>query len=229
MSHYGLGAHETRSNTEVELIETNCHGLEKNVKPTKIDWTNTIPFKLDFGPDFDAPTYGKYGGPQISGPGLPIDKLDALFMAHDQEIIAAIINDGQLEPSELVQPHANLINGILGLEEAPTGRLMVDEIGGEPQGDAEATLYSGFTILALTADLVQYGLLDELETALDPQDPMVFDDVPAALEEAGEYVAKALSSGKPLKEAFDLFDKAYDELLDRQDALTSTSDWGFIA
>jgi hypothetical protein len=206
------------------------------MKPTKIDWTNTIPFKLDFGPDFDAdtkgiinaPTYGKYGGPQISGPGLPIDKLDALFMAHDQAIIPAFSN-GQLDPSLLVKPHANLINGILGLEEAPTGRLMVDFTGASPQGDAEATVYGGFTILALTADLVQYGLLDELEAALDPQDPMVFDDVPAALEEAGEYVAKAHSSGKPLKEAFDLFDKAYDELLDRQDALTSTSDWDFIS
>ena len=50
---------------------------------------------------------------------------------------------------------------------------MVENITETPlTGDAEATIYAGMTIFALTAELAQRGLLGQLETALDPSDPV---------------------------------------------------------
>ena len=131
-----------------------------------MDWNHTIAFNPHFGPNpgdggkggIKIPGYGQYGGPQISGPGDPVDALDTLFKTHDKAIEDAM-KDGQLLPAELVIPHATLINGIVGLEETQDGLLVVEKIARTPPtGDAEATIYGGMTIFALAAELAQQGL-----------------------------------------------------------------------
>jgi len=209
------------------------------VKFQKIGWDSIFKFDLDFGPGFDDdtkgeikfPTYGNHGGPQQFNPAAPpIDKLDALFAGHDLKL-APFINpeDGSIDPSNLVQPHAALFNSIFGLAEAPNGQLIVDDFAQNPKGDAEATLYASLTIYGLTAQLVQSDLIEEFEAALDPRDPLVFDDVPKALEQAEECAKKGNPSGKELKGYLDMFDDAFDQFLDKGHKLTSTAGWDDIA
>jgi hypothetical protein len=116
----------------------------------KIDW-DSDPF----------PSYGYFGGPQISGQGgAPVDSLDELFQAHDAEILAASQGAGGLTPQELVQAHANLIGGITDLPETSEGLLQVETPTGETIADPEATLYAGSAIFVLTAQVAQFGLDD---------------------------------------------------------------------
>jgi len=203
-----------------------------------IHWDNTITFNPNFGPNLgeDArggikiPAYGNYGGPTISGHDFkdkPVDDLDALFKAHDLAIKEAA--EGGLDPSELVQPHANLINGIISLNETPDALLVVHDGAG---GDAEATLYGGMTIFALTAELAQHGLLGALEDALDPSTPAVFDNVPAALRDAARYMERGLeevpAEGRGLNGALHLFEKNFVELLGTPDPSHSSGASDFL-
>ena len=70
------------------------------------------------------------------------------------------------------------------------------------------------TIFALTAELAQGGLLASLRPALDPSDPVEFDDVPRALQDAQRYMERGLeeapTAGKGLNGAFQLFEKEFD-------------------
>jgi hypothetical protein len=103
------------------------------------------------------PTYGNFGGQQISGQdGAPVDSLDELFQSHDAEILAASQDAGGLTPQELVQAHANLIGAITDLPETE-GLLWVETATGETIADPEATLYAGFTALALSAQIASFG------------------------------------------------------------------------
>jgi hypothetical protein len=221
-----------------------------------IDWSKTITLNPKFGSDPDGggkggkggiliPAYGKYGGPQISGLGdpvdaTPVDELDTLFMLHDVAIEEAMKYG--LKPAELVIPHAALINGIVGsekgnipgLKETDDGLLVVDDIIETPlTGDAEATIYGGMTVFALTAELAQHGLLGQLEAALDPLDPVKFDDVPRVLQDAQRYMERGLeeapSAGKGLNGALQLFENEFVQLLGTPDTPLSSgaSDYFF--
>ena len=170
------------------------------------DDPNPLFFNPKFGIDLQGkapkgiplPTYGNYGGPNISGPLPPVDALDTLFRSHDEAILKAIISDSVLTPDELVQPHAILINDIHHLLESDP----VDDAG-NPVYDAGATLYGGFTIFALTGQLAQFGLsgaLDEALKALTKQDEP--DDPPpytrsAALNDAQGYMESGLAQLLP--------------------------------
>ena len=104
-----------------------------------------------------VPNYGHFGGPLISGEGgAPVDSLDELFQSHDAEILAASQGAGGLTPQELVQAHANLIGAITDLPETG-GLLWVETATGETVADPEATLYAGFTALALSAQIASFG------------------------------------------------------------------------
>jgi hypothetical protein len=220
----------------------------------KIDWKDTIPFNPTFGPSLGdggkggirIPAYGTYGGPQISGPGDPVDALDALFQKHD----IAIGNIGNATGEQLVKPHADLINGIVGSEdgkfpglpETKDGLLVVGDADHAPLvGDAEATLYAGMTIFALTAQLAQDGPLTliQFENALDssdpwdPLDPLDFDGISRALHDASRYMEKGLeevpSAGKGLHGALQLFENNFADFLDTPDPLHSSGSPDFIA
>jgi hypothetical protein len=172
---------------------------------SNINWDDPNPLYMNpqYGVDLEGnapsgsgiplPTYGNHGGPNKSGPGEPVDKLDALFMKHDQAILDGLTDrktPGVLTPDEMVDAHANLFNAIDGLPQS----------GGLVLGDAGATLYSGLTIFALTGQLAQLDLLEKLEVALDPKDrldPAVFDDVSAALSEALAYMEAGLAGLTP--------------------------------
>ena len=63
---------------------------------SKINWDDSNPLFINpkFGIDLQGnaadgipiPTYGNYGGANISSPGDPVDALDALFKTHDEAI-----------------------------------------------------------------------------------------------------------------------------------------------
>lgn len=181
---------------------------------THINWNDPNPLFInpEFGIDLQGkapkgiplPTYGNYGGPNISGPGKPVDALDALFQAHDKTIQNAMSDSktpSVLTPDELVAAHAKLFYGINNLPKSHG--LILD--------DAGATLYAGFTIFGLTAQLAQLGLLEKLEVALvnfsDPKAPFDlfdpsghFDDVLAALNDARGYMESGLAGLTPEEE-----------------------------
>jgi hypothetical protein len=213
----------------------------------KFDWSKTIPLNPKFGSSLEEggkgginiPAYGEYGGPQISGLGdpvdaEPVDELDTLFMLHDVAIEEAMTHG--LKPAELVIPHAALIKGIVGsekgnipgLKEADDGLLVVENTTETPlTGDAEATIYAGMTIFALTAELAQHGLLGQLEAALDPSDSVKFDDVPRALQDAQRYMERGLeeapSADKGLNGALQFFENEFVQLLGTPDTSLSSS------
>ena len=221
-----------------------------------IDWSKTITLNPKFGSDLDGggkggkggiliPAYGEYGGPQISGlsdpvDAEPVDELDALFKLHDVAIEKAMTYG--LKSAELVVPHAELIKGIVGsekgdipgLKETDDGLLVVDNITDTPlTGDAEASIYAGMTIFALTAELAQHGLLGQLEAALDSSDSVKFDDVPRALQDAQRYMERGLeeapSAGKGLNGALQLFENEFVKLMGTPDTSLSSgaSDYFF--
>jgi hypothetical protein len=108
------------------------------------------------------PTYGEYGGPQITGDGKPpVDSLDRFFAEHDQAIFDAMGKDSVegpiISPLELVVAHENLIAKISALPETPDGLLKVVTDEGKTIADPEATLYAGFTALALSAQIASFG------------------------------------------------------------------------
>jgi hypothetical protein len=146
----------------------------------KINWTVT-----------PVPTYGNFGGPQISGQdGAPVDSLDELFQSHDAEILAASQDAGGLTSQELVQAHANLIGAITNLPETSEGLLEVETATGETIADPEATLYAGSTIIVLTAQVEQFGFDDLalLEAELGSEGS----DIPDALRKAADYIETGL-------------------------------------
>ncbi len=137
-----------------------------------------------------SPTYGNFGGPQISGQdGAPVDSLDELFQSHDAEILAASQDAGGLTPQELVQAHANLVSAITNLPETE-GLLEVETATGETIADPEATLYAGSTIIVLTAQVEQFGVDDLalLEAELGCDDADILD----ALTKAADYIETGL-------------------------------------
>ena len=136
------------------------------------------------------PTYGNFGGPQISGEGgAPIDSLDELFQSHDAEILAASQDAGGLTPQELVQAHANLIGAITNLPET-SGLLWVETATGETIAAPEATLYAGATIIVLTAQVEQFGV-DDL-ALLEAELGSEASDIPDALTKAADYIETGL-------------------------------------
>lgn len=188
---------------------------------TNIKWDDPDPvfFHPKFGINLEGnapkgiplPTYGNYGGPNISGgadpkdPNYlnerddPVDDLDRLFQSHDDAIFEATKSGSGLTPDELVQPHATLINGIHNLlEPDPEGDA------GEPVYDAGAMLYGGFTIFALTGQLAtgqlaQFDLLEALDAALvaltkphGPDDPPPY-TLSAAVNDAQGYMEAGLA------------------------------------
>lgn len=180
---------------------------------TKIHWDDPDPLFINpkFGIDLQGhasegipiPTYGNYGGPNIydrSGTGETVDALDALFKTHDETIQSAMSDSqtsGVLAPDELVAAHAQLFDGILHT---------LPQSGGFVLNDAEATLYAGFTLFGLTAELAQLGLLEKLELALadlgDPEAPFDFfnpalEDVSAALNYAQDYMETGFAGLTP--------------------------------
>ena len=144
-----------------------------------------------------VPNYGNYGGPLNSG-GDPVDSIDALFKTHDEDIQAAI------QLSEIVQAHAALFDAITGLEKSPEGLLIMHSPPNnldEGYPDAEATLYAGFTLFALTAQVAQsdngLALLDYYLDPLDPDNGVSLDDVSFALTKAAEYTETGLEAVPP--------------------------------
>jgi hypothetical protein len=100
-------------------------------------------------PGIPIPTYGNYGGPDYSdgsvggaippsGALLPVDKLDALFYAHDLAY--------QQNPSatEISSADLTLIHGI-------------EILTATRQLDAEASLYAGATILGIASFMAANG------------------------------------------------------------------------
>jgi hypothetical protein len=79
----------------------------------------------------------------------------------------------------------------------------------------------------------QHGLLGQLEAALDPSDPVKFDDVPRALQDAQGYMERGLeeapSAGKGLNGALQLFENEFVKLMGTPDTSLSSgaSDYFF--
>jgi hypothetical protein len=157
-----------------------------------------------------VPNYGNFGGPLISGEGgVPVDSLDKLFEAHDDNIG----NKG------LLPAHAELFEGIADLP-VKDGFIL---------GDPEASLYAGFTIFALTASVMQLDELDgsnnpslldlfDAQLQLAPGDAVPLDDVSAALTKAAEYMETGLEAvpsneSKGLNGLFHIWEKQFDAFI----------------
>jgi hypothetical protein len=132
----------------------------------EINWAGPLlSFNPDKGTDLQGnapggirfPTYGINGGPQITGDGNTwVDTLDKFFAEHDLAIFKAMA-DSDVTPLELVEAHENLIANINTLHETPSGLLEVVTDEGKTIADPEATLYAGFTALALSAQIASFG------------------------------------------------------------------------
>jgi hypothetical protein len=182
-------------------------------KLDKISWDNVITFNPTFGFDLfgdlpqggiKVPAYGFFGGPQntrafpLGEEPKGVDALDTLFGRHDVAL-SSLLQDKIITQEEVpafISAHVALITGITNLGRDTSGLLQVDinkDTGQVTQeGSAEATLYAGLTVLALTADLASipdnYGL-SALEVALDFSDlsePRVYDDILEAVTQAAE-------------------------------------------
>ena len=198
-------------------------------KLDKISWDNVITFNPTFGFDLfgdlpqggiKVPAYGFFGGPQNTRP-LPlgeepkgVDAFDTLFGRHDVAL-SSLLQDKFITQEEVpafISAHVALITGITHLGRDTSGLLQVDinnDTGQVAQeGSAEATLYAGLTILALTADLSNipgnYGL-NALEAALDfsaPSEPLVYDNILEVVTQAAEDMetgfAELSGAGKSL-------------------------------
>ena len=117
-------------------------------------------------PTYAVPTYGNYGGSGYSegvfGPPAapyepPVDALDALFLAHDIALEAAIT------PGEQAAADLALLRGVVALTPAEL--------------DPEASVYAGLTTLTMVGLLTAQGSLD----LLSPREL-----VRAALDAAGD-------------------------------------------
>ena len=222
-------------------------------KLDKISWDNVITFNPTFGFDLfgdlpqsgiKVPAYGFFGGPQNTRP-LPlgeepkgVDALDTLFGRHDVAL-SDLLQDKIITQEEVpafISAHVALITGITDLGRDTSGLFQVDinkDTGQVTQeGSAEATLYAGLTVLALTADLASipgnYGL-NALETALNFSDlsqPLVYDDVLEVVTQAAEDMetgfAELPGAGKSLHGAFHHLEEQLVHLLTPSD----TPDFG---
>jgi hypothetical protein len=158
------------------------------------------------------PTYGKYGGPQITGNGqTAVDSLDGFFQDHDEQIISA---GSDITPVELVEAHEDLIADIFTLP-APNGILKVVTDEGDTIADPEATLYAGFTILALSAQIVSFG-----EDAVQLfANKLAEDDLnlPEVLTDALQYMETGLdevpSEGRGLNGLVHVFENQFSDYL----------------
>jgi len=196
-----------------------------------INWEGPlIKISPEFGSDLQAdhqkgvptPTYGSFGGPQIFGQeGGPVDTLDAFFAFHDG-LIAIASNNGQEMPTpqELVEAHAQLIAKITDLP-SENGLLSMHSPPDNPEDypDAEATLYAGFTMFALTAQVMQLDELDgpndllgQFEDELAELDPAL--TVSTVLTKAAEYMETGLEAvpneGKGLNGLFHIWEHQFD-------------------
>lgn len=223
-------------------------------KLEKIDWSNVITYNPKFGFDLfedlpqggiKIPAYGFYGGPQNTRQTPPgeepkgVDALDTLFGRHDLAL-SGLLKDKIITQEEVpafISAHVALITGITDLgRDTSSGLLQVDidkDTGQVTQaGSAEATLYAGLTILALTADLASipgnHGL-NALEAALDFSDlsaPVVYDDVREVVTQAAEDMetgfARLPGAGKSLHGALHHFEEQLVHLLTPSD----TPDYG---
>lgn len=198
-------------------------------KLDKISWDNVITFNPTFGFDLfgdlpqggiKIPAYGFFGGPQNTRPLPPseepkgVDALDTLFGRHDVAL-SGLLQDKIITQEEVpafISAHVALITAITNLGRDTSGLLQVDinkDTGQVAQeGSAEATLYAGLTVLALTTDLSNipgnHGL-NALEAALDFSDlsePLVYDNILEVVTQAAEDMetgfAELLGAGKSL-------------------------------
>ena len=160
-----------------------------------------------------VPNYGNFGGPLISGEGGgPVDSLDELFQSHDAEILKASQDAGGLTPQELVHAHAVLFEGIDDLPINKDGLLL---------GDPEATLYAGFTLFALTAQVMQFDdpehhVLHLFEADLAGVNPAL--NVSTVLTNAAEYMENGLEAvpsneSKGLNGLFHIWEHQFDDFI----------------
>ena len=152
-----------------------------------------------------------------------------------QRIVKTASKDKTITQEEVpafISAHVTLIKEITNLErDKSSGLLEVDidkNTGKVTQEDsAEATLYAGLTVLALTADLASipgnYGL-DALEKALDFSDvgePLVYDDVLEVVNQAAKDMetgfAELTGAGKSLHGALQQFEEQLVHLLTPSD------------
>jgi hypothetical protein len=206
-----------------------------------INWNNVITYNPQFGLDLtgnlpqggiEIPAYGDFGGPQNTKPIddpekiVGVDALDTLFGHHDHEL-SKLLEDGAISPVEVegfILAHVNLITEVAKLPKDSSGLLIVD---GGGSGNAEATLYAGLTVLALTNDLAHipgdFGLT-VLDSKLDfsnlPDTP-AFDNVLNVVTQAVENMetgfAELPGAGKSLHGAAAYFEKELVHLLTPSD------------
>jgi len=177
----------------------------------EINWDGPLlSFNPEMGTDLQGnspggirfPTYGINGGPQITGDGNTwVDTLDKFFAEHDQAIFDALIDaetPNVVTPVELVEAHEDLIAKITTLHETD-GLLEVVTDEGKTIADPEATLYAGFTALALSAQIASFG--DE-----------IFEMYEAEFAKENEIVKGGLNLREVLTEALQYMETGLDEV-----------------
>jgi len=159
------------------------------------------------------PTYGEYGGPQITGNGkTPVDSLDGFFAEHDLAIFNALTDaetPNVTTPLELIKAHEDLIADITTLRETDEGLLEVVTDERQTIADPEATLYAGFTALALSAQIASFSdEIFEMYQAEFAKDGLNLEDV---LTDAVRYMKTGLdevpSEGRGLNGLVQVFEK----------------------
>jgi hypothetical protein len=193
----------------------------------EINWDGPLlSFNPEMGTDLQGnspggirfPTYGINGGPQITGDGNTwVDTLDKFFAEHDQAIFDALIDaetPNVVTPVELVEAHEDLIAKITTLHETD-GLLEVVTDEGKTIADPEATLYAGFTTLALSAQIVSFG-----EDAVQLfANKLAEDDLnlPEVLTDALQYMETGLdevpSEGRGLNGLVHVFENQFSDYL----------------
>jgi hypothetical protein len=105
-----------------------------------INWESTFhlhPKTLEPGTKgIPIPSYGLYGGPGISGPGEPLDELDAAFETHDN--LSALAGNN------------------VALQSAADAQLVFEIAALDQQGlldDPEEALYAGVATLGIVGEL----------------------------------------------------------------------------
>jgi hypothetical protein len=193
----------------------------------EINWDGPLlSFNPEMGTDLQGnspggirfPTYGINGGPQITGDGNTwVDTLDKFFAEHDQAIFDALIDaetPNVVTPVELVEAHEDLIAKITTLHETD-GLLEVVTDEGKTIADPEATLYAGFTTLALSAQIVSFG-----EDAVQLFANELAEDglkLPEVLTEALQYMETGLdevpNEGRGLNGLVHVFENKFSDYL----------------
>jgi hypothetical protein len=157
-----------------------------------INWDSTLhfhPTTLEAATHgIPVPVYGLYGGPGNSGPGAPKDELDAAYQVHDEQSATA---DTVAEQSAA---DVQLINTIAQLDQQ--GAL----------SDPEASLYAGFSTLAILGEL---AINDDLEL-LGGQNALAA-VVGGAIANIQEGLAGAPSEGRSLHGAVHVFEAKFSD------------------